>query len=70
MLLVNKYYLKPGNEIGGNLHTVLDDGNVRDLDVKFCLERAREKDDEDGVKLAELLLKMSKTQRCKIYKMR
>jgi len=64
--LLKAYGEKDGNEVGGNLHIVLDDGNVNDSDVVFCLERAKETNDVDGVKLAELLLKMSKTQRSKL----
>ena len=64
--LVRSYYAKPGNEAGGSLHIVLDDGNVDDDSVAFCLQRANEKHDEDGIKLAELLSKMSKTQRRKL----
>lgn len=64
--LVKVYYGKPGNSVGGNLHLVLEDGNVQDSHVRFCLERAKECGDEDGVKLAEVLLRMSKTQRTKL----
>jgi hypothetical protein len=64
--LAKAYYAKPGNSCGGNLHIVLDDGNIEDYWVKSCINVARQKGDEDGVKLAELLLRMSKTQRRKI----
>ncbi len=64
--LVRAYYAKPGNEVGGSLHLVLDDGNVRDDDVRSCLQFARERADADGVALAEKLLPMSRTQRRKL----
>jgi hypothetical protein len=64
--LVKEYRDKDGNGVGGNLHIVLDDGNINDSDIKFCLERAIETNDVDGIKLAEILLNMSKTQRSKI----
>jgi hypothetical protein len=64
--LIRAYYAKPGNGAGGNLHIILDDGNVKDDNVKFCLTQAREAGDKDGVRLAELLLRTSKTQRRKI----
>ena len=67
--LLKEYRDKDDNGAGGNLHIVLDDGNVNDSDVIFCLERAREPNDTDGIKLAELLLQMSKTQRSKIASM-
>ena len=64
--LVRAYYQKPGNIVGGNLHMVLDDANVEDQHVSFCLEIAKERNDDDGVRIAELLLRMSKTQRYKV----
>lgn len=64
--LVRAYYAKPGNEAGGSLHVVLDDGNVSDDDVRFCLQQTREHGDADGVALAEKLLLMSRTQRRKL----
>lgn len=57
---------KPENGVGGNLHIVLSDGNVADSDVEFCRARAEESEDVLGVKLAEILSQMSKTQRKKI----
>lgn len=66
--LVRAYYAKDGNGAGGSLHIVLDDGNVEDSHVRFCLEFAREEGDEDGVRLAETLLQMSQTQRLKLYR--
>ena len=64
--LVRKYTARPGNGAGGALHIVLDDGNVTDGDVKFCISHAREMGDSEGERLAEILLSMSKTQRKKL----
>ena len=64
MPLVDAYYCK--NPTGGSLHIVLDDGNVDDSHVVFCLKRAEENNDLDGVRIAKLLLRMSKTQRLKL----
>lgn len=64
--LVRAYYAKPENGVGGNLHIVLDDGNVEDSHVRFCLDRAHEAGDADGIALAGLLLRMSRTQRLKL----
>jgi hypothetical protein len=50
----------------GSLHIVLDDLNVNDANVWFCIENAREKEDIEGEELGFLLLNMSKTQRKKI----
>ena len=65
--LVKEYYEKDGNCAGGSLHVVLDDGNTEKIFVEGCVEWAKENNDEDGEKLAQLLLMMSKTQRDKIY---
>jgi hypothetical protein len=64
--LVRAYYEKSDNIVGGNLHLILDDANVEDQHVLFCLGIANERNDDDGVRIAELLLRMSKTQRYKI----
>lgn len=66
MPLVRAFQSKPENGVGGNLHIVLDDGNVSDDDVRFCLELAKKAGDLDGVELAEKLLLLTKTQRLKI----
>ena len=68
LLLVQKYYAKPGNLTGGCLHLVLDDGNLDDDYVEYCLGVAEEHHDADGVELAQLLLQMSLAQREKLYK--
>ena len=52
--------------MGGSLHIVLDDQNVKDSHVQFCVEWARDHDDPLGALLAGLLLRMSKTQRTKL----
>lgn len=65
--MAEAYYAKDGNACGGALHIVLDDGNVDDDDVQFCLATAREQHDQDGVTLAEQFLQMSRTQRKKVY---
>ncbi|OGO11234.1 MAG: hypothetical protein A2Y53_07615 [Chloroflexi bacterium RBG_16_47_49] len=64
--LIKKYYAKPGNGVGGSLHIVLEDGNTQDVHVNKCLEWAKEQGDIDGIVLAELLLKMTRTQRGKL----
>lgn len=66
--LAEAYYEKPGNECGGSLHIVLDDGNVEDGCVTFCEQWAHERGDNDGVALARLLIQMTRTQREKVYR--
>ena len=60
------YVAKSGNSVGGSLHLVLDDPNYDDGSVRYCLELARERDDQDGIVLAHLLLAMTRTQRSKL----
>jgi hypothetical protein len=68
--LARAYYEIAGNEVGGHLHIVLEDYNIDDGSVQFCLDEARAHRDEAGVELASLLLRMSKTQRLKIARTR
>ena len=67
--LVRAYQAKDGNGVGGSLHIVLDDGNTEDGDVEWCMNYAKEIGDADGVKLAEAILRMSKTQRERLSEM-
>lgn len=68
--VVRDYYEKPGNGAGGTFHVVLDDGNIEDKFVKWCIEQAQSLGDSDGVAMGALLLLMTKTQRAKIYRLR
>lgn len=65
--LIIAYLRKPENGVGGSLHIYLDDGNWSLSSIVHCREWAIERKDTDGVALCELLLRMSKTQRIKIY---
>jgi hypothetical protein len=67
--IVRDYYAKPGNSMGGSLHLVLEDGNIDDDSVRFCLQWAIEKGDQDGIGLAGMLLTMTRTQRKKLYQL-
>lgn len=58
------YYAK--EPVWGSLHVVLDEPNYSDADVAFCIEVARSRGDAEGEALAEILMRMSKTQRSKI----
>lgn len=64
--LVRWYEAQPGNGAGGSLHNVLDDGNIEDSNVDFCVGYAREKSDRHGELLARVLRLCSKTQRDKV----
>lgn len=62
------YRALPGNGAWGTLHIVLDDGNVSDDYVKFCIDTAGRRGDAEGERLARVLLLLSKTQRAKMKK--
>lgn len=54
--------------VGCCLHIVLDDLNVRDSHVVFCVDQARREGHGDCETLALLLLRMTKSQRKRIAK--
>lgn len=60
------YLRKPGNSGWGSLHVVLEDDNVEDSSVEFCIAHAEERGDSEGAELGRILLRMSKTQRLKM----
>ena len=67
--LVRDYYRQFGNALGGNLHLVFEDQNIRDVDLEFCKQMAERSGDESGAEIAALMLQMSKTQRRKLASM-
>lgn len=58
--------------VGGALHIVLDDGNLRNCYIECCLEDINKLkyDKELFLKCANNILKMSMRQRIKLYKAR
>lgn len=64
--LVKEYYDMPGNAAGGSLHVVLDDYNLADSYVQFCIEWSMEQNDKCGEMLGRVLYLMSRTQRKKV----
>jgi hypothetical protein len=67
-VLAQAYLAKDGNSVGGNLHIILDDGNLEDRNIDFCINQAEECGDVDGVVLGKTLRQLSMTQRNKLYK--
>lgn len=55
---------------GGVLHIVLDNGNLKNINIEWCIEEIEklEEDKELFLKCATNLLKMTQTQRLKLYK--
>jgi len=66
--IARAFYAKPGNQCGGNLHIVLDDGNVKDSHVLLCIEDAEKSGDSYGAELGRTLMRMTKTQRLEVYR--
>jgi hypothetical protein len=66
-LLALDYLAKDGNGAGGNLHLVLEDGNVESSHIEYCLKQAETNGDNEGVGLAKAILQLSMTQRKKLY---
>jgi len=56
------------NPVWGSLHIVLDDFNVEDSHVQWCIEHAEQTGDTEGAELGKILLQMSKSQRYKLAK--
>ena len=65
--LCKEYYNIPGNELGGNLHIVLDDGNIEDGSIDFCLKQAEEKNDPKGIQICKLIFELTYDERQKLY---
>jgi len=60
------YLAQPGNAVGGHLHIVLDDENLRDTDILWCIKVAAHADDLAGATLGVRLLELTRTQRRKL----
>lgn len=63
VLVIARHYVNTNKT---SLHMVLNNKNIKDDHINYCLEQARQYGDEQGVSLAETLLNMSKTQRLKL----
>lgn len=63
------YYAKPGNGAAGHCHIVLDDENIRDDHVQWCLERCEQEGDADGASLMRTFLGMKRTARIKAIRL-
>jgi len=52
---------------GGNMHIVLDDGNINDSSVSWCAGLAHGRQDHEASDLANLMLMMTEKQRTRVY---
>lgn len=66
--LAELYYKLPGNDTGGILHVVLDDGNLEDDHIRSCMENAVADGDYIAYNIGTLLLHMPEWQRERLYK--
>ncbi len=64
--LIEAVYDRSG--AGCCLHLVTDDENVEDSYVQFCLDQAIERGHADCETAARALMRMSKTQRLKVWR--
>lgn len=64
--IIAAYYDQPGNICGGTLHIALDDYNLEDEHVRWCLNHAREQGDENGIFVAKMLLLYDEAERIKL----
>lgn len=62
-----EHYQGAGNEAGGALHIVLDDGNVEKSHVEWCRNYAASEGDVDAVMLCDELLAVSERMRERLY---
>ncbi len=62
-LAVQEYYSLPGNGVGGNLHIVLDDFNIRDSDLAHCRKQSQERSDWLGLKIIDFLSRFNELER-------
>jgi hypothetical protein len=62
------YYYYEENCGSGNCHIVLEDNNIRDSDLEFCIKQCKESDDYNGLFIMEKMLSMKKTARAKSIK--
>ena len=67
LALIRAYYARPGNGAGGNLHVVLDDGNIKLKDVQYCFDYCIDQMDWAGARIMVMMLRMSRSQRRRLY---
>ena len=66
LLITNALYARPGGGAGCCLHLVLDDNNLSDGDVEYCLHLARDRGHTDCLALGLLLLQMKRAARGRV----
>lgn len=51
-----RFYSKPGNEVGGILHIVLDDDNLQTHHIEWSRSEAVVSEDRDAIFICDILL--------------
>ena len=63
--LIIDYYNINGNKSGGNCHIVLDDLNVNNSSIDFCINVCNENNDFKGLEIMNIMKNFRKTARLK-----
>lgn len=64
---IKQFLSLEGNEIGGNLHIVLDDGNLENENIAWCMHLCINKQDFLGFSICDNLLRITYKEREAIY---
>lgn len=64
--LISEYYEIKENVCGGNLHIMLDDGNLNDRDIIWCYDHCEGKKDYLGMLICSLMIQVDETDRQEI----
>lgn len=61
--LIAEYDQIPENLCGGNLHIILDDGNIEDHHILSCYTYCKDKKDYLGMLICSLLMDIDESER-------
>ncbi len=64
--LVIAYLAKPENGSGGRCHVVLEDGNLFDGSIQYCLGECEYAGDVDGARIMNAMFEMTRSQRRRV----
>lgn len=64
---IKQFLSLEGNEVGGNLHIVLDDGNLENEIIAWCMQRCINEQDFLGFSICDNLLRITYKEREVIY---
>ena len=60
--LIQAYYESPDNYAGGNLHIVLDDGNIEHANIRWCKKECKKNNDSIGRVICDILLQYTEEE--------